>query len=222
MFRVLDNNNSYIGNSNIWLRRAEAKVISTDKTDVTKSLRVFMSDPVNAERRYLVNPSSTADGYTTVAGLLDLNHDGYYDNGAHDPYNTSYELLYGTYQGTPTYTAETSEDSDFDDVNGPGSTGTFATTFYAKHKKNTHLIDNMSNIELGKAYYYGINTMQPTLNTTTGGLTGGQPVTSTSDHYYKLAYLDVTIFLEGWDHCVIDEAINCQFNLGLTFEIDRV
>ena len=222
VFRVIDNDNNYVDGANIWLRRAEAKVISTDKHDITKSLRVFMQNPGDANYRYLVNPSSKDDGATTVAGLLDLDHNGYYDHGANDPYNANYELLYGSYQGTPTYGAETTEDSGFDDVNGTGFTGDEANTFYAKHKAQTHTINNLSDLELGKAHYYGMESMQPTLDTTTGGLVGGQPVTYTSDYYFKLAYLDVTIFLEGWDHCVIDKAINCQFNLGLTFEIDRV
>ncbi len=54
-----------------------------------------------------------------------------------------------------------------------------------------------------------------------GNLTGGKPVTVT-DSSTGLATLDLTIYLEGWDHAVIDKEINHSFNLGLTFQINRV
>ena len=41
-----------------------------------------------------------------------------------------------------------------------------------------------------------------------------------TDNTTKIASLYLTIYLEGWDHAVIDEAAACKFNLGLTFEIE--
>ena len=37
-----------------------------------------------------------------------------------------------------------------------------------------------------------------------------------------LAELDTIIWLEGWDHVVIDKALSHKFNLGLQFQIDLV
>ena len=226
VFRTIDNNNAYVGGTHIWLRKTEAKVISTDKTDITKSLRIFTEDPENLNSRYLINPTDTAQtGETVVAGLLDLNHDGYYDNSNEDSYSDQKELVYGKYTVAPVYGDKSAADSGLANVNGLSTADLAhgASSFYAKHRKDVRTISNYDTIKegFGKAHYYGMGSMAPSLNTS-GGFQGGKPVTTTADSGEKLARLNVTIFLEGWDHCVIDKALECQFNLGLTFEIDRV
>ena len=226
VFRTIDNNNNYVGGSNIWLRKTEPKVLSTDKTDITKSLRIFTEDPNDLNKRYLINPSDTAQtGSTTVAGLLDLNHDGYYDNSNDDSYSDQKELVYGKYTITPVYGEKSAADSELTNVNDltTAELGHGASSFYAKHRQDVRTISNYDDIKDGfaKANYYGMGSMAPSLNGS-GTFSGGKPVTTTADSGAKLAYLNVTIFLEGWDHCVIDKALDCQFNLGLTFEIDRV
>ena len=55
-----------------------------------------------------------------------------------------------------------------------------------------------------------------------GNLTGGKPVARTTNDETAVARLDLTIFLEGWDHALIDEEINHQFFLGLRFQVNRV
>lgn len=228
VFRTVDNNNEYVGGSSIWLRKTEAKVISTNKTDITKSLRIFTEDPENTTRRYLINPSdSNQTGSTTVAGLLDLNHDGYYDHSATDSYTDQKELLYGSYSYTTgtdhiEYGEKLAEDTALDNFNNLSDTTHGANSFYAKHRKDIRTITNKDNIVLGQAQYYGMGSMAPSLNPSTGGFSGGTPITSTAADGDKIARLNVTIFLEGWDHSVIDTALECQFYLGLTFEIDRV
>lgn len=228
VFRTIDNNNDYVGGSNIWLKKTEAKVISTNKSDITKSLRIFTEDPDNTTRRYLINPSDHGEtGSTTVAGLLDLNHDGYYDHSASDSYSDQKELLYGSYtyaSGTDhiEYGDKLTEDTGLDNFNSLEDTTHGANSFYARHRKDIRTITNKDNIVFGQAQYYGMGSMAPSLSSTTGGFEGGTPITSTATTGDKIARLNVTIFLEGWDHSVIDKALECQFNLGLTFEIDRV
>ncbi len=54
-----------------------------------------------------------------------------------------------------------------------------------------------------------------------GHLSGGTPLTQTGA-VDGIAKLDVTIYLEGWDHVVIDKEIGHSFDLGLRFQINRV
>ena len=63
--------------------------------------------------------------------------------------------------------------------------------------------------------------MRPTVNPTNGHFINGKPIAVTDDTT-KIGYSTLTIYLEGWDHSVIDQSIGYQFNLGITFEIDRV
>ena len=39
-------------------------------------------------------------------------------------------------------------------------------------------------------------------------------------HY--LGRVDMTVYLEGWDHAIIDEEMAHYFDLGLTFEINKL
>ena len=46
--------------------------------------------------------------------------------------------------------------------------------------------------------------------------------TGTNADNYGIGYSTMTIFIEGWDHTVIDKAVGYSFNLGLRFEINRI
>lgn len=225
-FRILDNENHYTAGTKIWIGRMEAiKATTTGADDVAPAIRMFVTNPDDPTNCSLVNPSAANDGVTTVAGLLDLNNDGYFDNGLHDAYEEPKELLYGSYTGTPAYTNPAlAEDSDFDgDVNSLTTAEKISggTTFYAKHRKGVKTITNWDDLTLGEAEYYGIGTMQPVRDTSGHYGDSGRAV-SVTDDTTKIAKVDLTIFLEGWDHAVINQAIGCLFNLGITFEIDRM
>ena len=219
VFRVIDNNHQYVGNSKIWVSRADARVATSGGQDISPALRTFFEDPNENSRRFLVNPSSeTSTGSTTVAGMLDLDNNGYYDYGRDDSYTNRREVVYGTYEGSLEYSsAARTSDSGYDNVNGTTNEG----SFYAKHRAGNYQLMNFSSLELGRSYYYGMSGMRPTVNEETGAFSGGQPVTITGNDT-KLGYLNLYIYLEGWDHATVDNAIGSQFNLGLTFEIDRV
>ena len=219
VFRVIGNNHEYVGNSKIWVSRADARVATYTHEDISPALRAFFEDPNESTRRFLVNPSSeTSTGSTVVAGMLDLDGDGYYDHGRDDSYTQRKEVVYGTYTGDLSYSASTrSDDSDLDNVNGTTNEG----SFYARHQKGNYQLMNFADLELGRSYYYGMSGMRPVVDENTGAFSGGQPVTIT-DNDSKLGFLNLYIYLEGWDHATVDNAIGSQFNLGLTFEIDRV
>lgn len=219
VFRVIDNNHEYVGNSKIWVSRADARVATFNHEDISPALRTFFEDPNESTRRFLVNPSSeTSTGSTVVAGMLDLDGDGYYDYGRDDSYTQRKEVVYGTYTGDLSYSASArSADSDLDNVNDTTNEG----SFYARHQKGNYQLTNFADLEIGRSYYYGMSGMRPVVDENTGAFSGGQPVTIT-DNNSKLGFLNLYIYLEGWDHATVDNAIGSQFNLGLTFEIDRV
>lgn len=228
-FRVMDNEGHYMSNTNVWMKRADVSAVM-GAYDISPAIRVFTEDPNDLSRRFLVNPSSEEhDGSTTVAGLLDLDGNNYYDYNFDDPYGIRRELVYGSYGPAPAtqpaYSGELADDTGFDDVNHTNITDPYIrenSSFIAKHQAGNRMVTNFDDLELYTADYYGMNGMSPTLDAGTGHFTGGNVITSTLDDANKIAYLNINIFLEGWDHSVIDLAIGCRFNLGLTFEIDRV
>lgn len=211
VFRVIDNNGNYVGNSNVWITDAKAQTSGSE--NVHKAMRIFFE---SSESKFLLNPTSNDDGSTALAGLLDLDADGYYD---YDK-TTLKEIVYGEgdYSGTPTYSSnKTTSDSELIDINNTGATE--ATTFYAKHKDGVYTTD-YTGLTFGEAKYYGMNSARP-VDDGSGKFTGGLPVTKT-DATSKLGYSTLTIYLEGWDHGVIDQAVGYRFNLGLQFEINRI
>ena len=70
------------------------------------------------------------------------------------------------------------------------------------------------------AQYDTIETIAPA--EVNGYYTGGKPVAHTDASDGNIAYCDLTIYLEGWDHAIINDVINAEFNLGLQFEVNRL
>ena len=232
VFRVIvtDNNgvNSYAKNQNIWLTDCRAE--ASGEGEVYKAVRAHMSSDV---AKFILNPSvektSSDDeeeiakakqgGDTLLAGLLDLNNDGYYDIDFNDPRTGDYELLYGEYDSTLT-TSYNENDTEIADVNNVGQSST-ETTFVAKHKGNTNIYSSLEGLNAKKAHYETLDSIMPD-DDGAGNLTGGKPLVVTGNNSDALGFMDMSIFLEGWDHSVIDTEINHSFNLGLQFQINRV
>ena len=213
-FRVLKTNGTEINpNQKVYLTHATAEASGVNDGEVYKAIRVFFDGSASRGKKFILNPSAENDGSTNVAGLLNLNNNDYYDT-----FNGK-EIIYGDYNDSLSRSVA-ADDSDFIDMN---KTGDFAsrTTFYGKHKKDMEVYDYdadsfIDGIDPDKADYLSLNTIKPNSNFTTG-----LPVTITSNDAYGIGLLDVKIWLEGWDHSVIDTEINHKFNLGLQFEVNR-
>ena len=234
-FRVLNSSdNSFIKSQDIWLKDAYCQ--ANDGT--TDALRLYMEGERKGandtrETTYtLFNPNSTSDSYDVVAGMLDLSGDGYYDYvGSMFDKSQRTELIYGIDNDSiDTSLVHTFTTSDYDGVNAyeynnindyaDVDENTEFNTFYAQHEVGTKGYVNYDNIDLPKAYYSGTNSIYPVDDH--GTLSGGRVLTSTSNDDLAIATLDMTIFLEGWNHCIIDQTIGYYYNLGLTFQINRV
>ena len=217
-FKIVNNDNVLVKNQDIWL--TDVDVQTSENKNLEHAVRVFVNNKT-ASNNYLLKPyhdpsdTSTETGSTKVGGLLDLNGDEIYDYNIED---SSKEYIYGHYTGTPTYTEPTGSDSDFDNFNDTPYTKE-ASTFYAKHRGYARTL-NKNSVTFLEAHYETFNTVKPTMQGD-GTYTGGKPVAHTSSDT-GIGYTDLTIYLEGWDHAIINTAAGCSFNLGLTFEINKI
>lgn len=217
-FRVITSSNEVLKNQDIWLMNASESVSGS----AGNALRLYFEGNKNtasgrADTKILFNPTSREDGATTTAGLLDLDNDGYYDYQIDNYYNnTGKEYLYGMVEEKPTTVLE---ENELDDINKTNSSE--HSTFLAKHKGgNKGWQGDYGNLDLPKAEYYGTNSVYP--QEKGGVLSQGSVLTSTSDDDLAIASLSMTLYMEGWDHSVIDANIDYAFQLGLTFQINKV
>ena len=239
-FRVMRYNSSNTlepaKGENIWLTDTSVEASDAENDgNVYKAIRMFTvgkearKNGNNIEMldvKRLINPSNKTNvaGQTAVAGLLDISGSGYYDT--YEKGATSYNIIYGeTNYATEdeliaieTTQQSSSESSGIIDFNGTGN-ATMLTTFTSKFYKGTYRPAQFSDISPKYQNFDTLGTVKP--NDDNGALTGGQPLCAT-DLVNGVADLDVTIWLEGWDHNVIDQENHHSFNLGLQFQISRL
>ncbi|MBQ7243788.1 MAG: hypothetical protein IJS52_06250, partial [Bacilli bacterium] len=83
-----------------------------------------------------------------------------------------------------------------------------------------YAVNNYTGLTMSSAHYLCFDDVKPEEHN--GIFSGGYPIAHTSDDANSIATTTLKVYLEGWDHCVIDDVINAGFNLGLQFEINRV
>lgn len=218
-FKMTDPSGGNKANVDVWMTSASVKASGED---IDKALRLFVE---NSQRKFLMNPSdkSTSAGSTKVGGLLDLNKDGLYD---YDKTDENKEYYYGDMTDDSTITwANTEygvpkESAQYDNVNDVSDET--ESTFYAKHAEEAHLA-NLTNVTPKVAKYETMGTVKPSYdgdNNYCEGDTGIRITTTNSTD--KVGYVTFTIFIEGWDHAVVDKAANYSFTLSLAFETNRI
>ena len=216
-FRIFDSDESVVSDKPVWLTDAVAE---TAEENIHQAIRIYIE---NDETTFLMKPADNTNmnGTTLVAGQLDLDGDGTYD---YDDEDNNKEFYYGRYTGTVSHSATPyGVDPDLaplDDVNDTGATE--RSTFLAKHNKFARVADTSGATPL-EAKYYTTKYVKPKVDSTGNyyaDATQGMPICSTSSAS-GIGYATFTIFIEGWDHAVIDRAAGHSFNLGLTFEINK-
>ena len=222
-FKVLNSVDEPVSGQNIWITDA----VAASSQHLEKAIRVFVEN-ISGNTRYLFRPASTEledSGETVVAGRLDLDGDGYYD---YSPSNMK-EYIYGdiTVAGDAdvAYLESYGASTGYIDENGTGDTSqddADRTTFYSRHLVGAKAPNLCSpKVTFNTAEYETKKTVYPVLDGS-GNYTGGKPVCVTPSSATKIGYATLTIFLEGWDHVIIDQVVGEQFYLGLTFEINKV
>ena len=219
----IDEEGTVTQDKKVWLTDA---VVTASGQNINQAVRVFVE---TSQRKFLMKPadSTLVRGETKVGGLLDLDGDVTYD---YDELQGK-ELYYGDYtldQGYNTipYQAnpydEEFADADLDDVNHTNLNPLVESTFCAKHKKDILPVD-LDHITPKVAQYETFGTVKP-LAIGPGNYYEGEtgiPL-CTTETSSGIGYCTMTIFIEGWDHAVVDKAVGHHFNLGLRFEISRL
>ena len=247
VFRILKLNavnedDKYIGGKEIFLSNviADAILEGSSSDMIRNALRIHLDD---GSQKFILHTgdnsyskdmtdeqkaTAIANMYTPVAGVLDLNSDGYYDS------DDGKEILYGDYtvtsentfiqSGTPAKLSDLN--GVYDDVTDPDdkdailSDLTNASTFIARHHAGMTCYTDYTGINVGEAHYKTLEMIKP--DESHGVLTDGTAVCVTSNDSRGIAELDTTIWLEGWDHEIIDQSLepDYKFNLVLQFQID--
>ena len=215
----------YIANQEVWLKDATARASYAGNGNVYKSLRIYV-DRATGLSDYIFNPSAEEAGFTKVGGVLDIGADGYYD------YNDDgEEVIYGDYDHeiASSFLSSAGYDGDNVLIDVNDSKATTADTFTAKHAQGMKYFTktNLSKCGIGKANYKCLDDILPASDGN-GKLINANPNDPTSlcktageeDHYF--ARVNMTVYLEGWDFSVIDTELNHLFDIGLTFEINKV
>ena len=219
----IDEEGTVTQDKKVWLTDA---VVTASGENINQAVRVFVE---TSQRKFLMKPADATlvRGETKVGGLLDLDGNVMYDCDelqGKELYYGDYTLDQGyseiPYQAVPY--AEDFDDADLDDVNGTNLNPLVESTFCAKHKKDMYLVD-LDHITPKVAQYETFGTVKP-LSTGPGNYYQGEtgiPL-CTTETSSGIGYCTMTIFIEGWDHAVVDKAVGHKFNLGLRFEISRL
>ena len=221
-FRVYETHlgisNKRLANEKIWLTDVTSNHSTREDGDIYKAMRVFVDRDSSIGQDFIVNPNAEASGETVVGGLLDLSHDGYFD------YDNEEEVVYGEYNsiGGLSSSGFAGDSSIVHDLNNTGITDR-ATTFTSSHRQGIKYYDNLDNCSFKTAKYRAMNDVKPDRHPVTGALENDNYVCVTGDENVGyVGTVNLKVWLEGWDHSVIDDEHNHRLDLGLTFEINRV
>ena len=209
----------YVDDQELWLTDSEAHASYANNGNVFKAIRIFVDRPSTYENDFIFNPTAASAGQTKVGGLLDIGGDGYYDYS-----DSGKEILFGEFNSDPGVSATGYSGADeIDDINGSGATE--LDSFTSKHKQGIKYYSDLSSCGIKTASYESLSSIAP--NTSNGKLENydeNHPTsicrTDVNDNH--LARVNMAIWLEGWDFSVVDKEQNHMFDLGLTFEINKV
>lgn len=241
VFRVLDTYTTspsikYLPETEVWLYKAKLEAARGSVGELQKAIRVFVDREDTHGDDFILNPSAATKGSTTVAGLLDLTTDHYYDY-TFDPVKQQYnEIIYGDFErvGTDPIRSSYSGEDIIDDFNGTGKEGEDYDTFTAKHHRGVNYYakadrngNKIGDYILKTAEYESMTSIRPKEDAYTGHLSNydeSHPTsvckTADADGHY-LGKVTLSVYLEGWDHSLIDQELLHSFNMGLTFKTNK-
>ena len=221
-FRVNDllEPESYLKNQEIFLSVADTK----SDFDIRESFRIHTDNLVtdDGKMKHLINTDDTIheDGFDNVGGVLDLNGDGFYDTLQDIHTGKEIEFYYGEFSNVEGYSSDEVLYKDNPRSSESEQVGKH-TTFNAKHKSGVYEV----NENITRPMRAEFETVKKFENDTV-------PVAKTREYQIynesnvlikeNLAFLDVTVFVEGWDLFTIDPEIQGQdrpYELDIQFEV---
>lgn len=217
-FRVINSHDgSYCQDKEVWISEAQVSGGENEGFNVTKGVRTYFT---STEGNFIFNPTATEAGATAVAGLLDLNLNGTYDSTPSSTYEGfNEEIIYGDYEKLdgPDFTYF-ENDSENVDINNTGKDKPYI--FYSRHQSGVYGLEDYSSIEIQYAEYQSLSSVAPTVNESLGIYEGGRPVCKTGFNF--IGFTNMYIWIEGWDNEVVNQVWSLSFNLGITFEINKI
>ncbi len=165
--------------------------------DLHNAVRIHFCDANDGAKGFVFNPTSNDDGYDSVGAPLDLTDDGVFDT--YTKGTDTYEFPYGEFD-TLVYKDEKTTDGVYH-----GSGDDDGNSFTAEHLNGVYAID-MDKSEASKSYYSGTNSV----------IRDGKVLASPDSH--GLAYLNMDIYLEGWDNAFTNKNMDQMFECNLEFE----
>lgn len=208
-FRVFNeaDDSAPIPNQDVYMSNFKTKDLSKnqdDQPDLSKALRCKVDYPQTPDhsKDFIFDPNSDEDYELPVAGALNISSkNSYYDYKEHDD-GELYEVAYGEFNGDPVY-----EEDVYDSSTETQISNDQITTFKANHFNGVHVLKNEH-----------IRTCETKSNVFVDPLLRGDSIITTDDD--GVGYVDLSIYLEGWDQNVVDSAATHQFSIDLEFEID--
>lgn len=210
---------AYLANEEIFMSVADVK----SDYEIKESFRLHTDNLISGEEKmkHLINVDDTIyeDGYDDVGGVLDLNGDGFYDTITDQETGNTTEYFYGDFANAEGYSQGVVYYQDNPRNIDSEQVGKH-TTFNAKHRAGAHEVDANITQPLRAEF----ETVKKFENETT-------PVTKTREYQVydsntlineNLAFLDVTIFVEGWDLKAYDAEIYGEdrpYELDIEFEV---
>ena len=189
---ILAEEKTYLSDENIYLSKFNLKT-SEEDTFIHKAVRIYTNNKV--DNTHLINPTSNEDGSTDVGGILDLNGDGFYD--CKEISGIDYEKIYGQISESSYKADPESEDGLIPEE--------ARNSFVANHRAGTYAIEKCTPETAEFEGFYGFRNRR-------------KCVTTTNPNTNNYAYLDLSIYVEGWDLNVINSQIGMEFSIELVFD----
>lgn len=224
-------NDEYLKEIEIYLSDIEVdlELAQNQTTTLNEAFRIdFKEEKAGlAEPNYtLLAPGKDADGSCKLAGLLDLNKDGFADVEEIDyDYKDRHELIYGQFKdGTK---VEGARKDDYDVI--PNNYEYPVHLDPADHYSEKNVIP-VTDFQAYEQQFFGKNSYlcDFTPNNRMVNTNSVDPICVTPDSNDGIVYLTLTAWIEGWDvddqnqSTLNSDALGIPFHLNLQFQIDRV
>ena len=196
-----------------------------DNIDLEKSFRVDFKEErasLQEAKHTLVAPGREDDGTTVLAGLLDLNHDGFADVIEKDyDHKVRNERVYGTLKNGTEVTRSTTPTEDYSEI---PENYDYPVHLPLENHLSSKNVNVVTAFEACEQKYLGTNTVLAKFDSSMrlASDNAASPIAIT-DAEEGIVYLTLSVWMEGWDMDGVNEnMLGVPFYLDIEFQIDRV
>lgn len=161
-------------------------------------VKVDYPDADDETGNFIFDPNKSVDSSIKVGGALNLNNDIYLD------YSGDKEIAYGEFNGAVVYS-----DDPFEDALDASDSLSIeeCDTFTGNHKEGVYVLDddNAYTCQFKKSAVAAVGT------------TGAEIAVTNDD---GIAFVDFSIYLEGWDKNIVNQTLSHKVSASLEFSIE--